>query len=193
MLKVVFATALAFLRGASCINFPFEAVQLTEAKVGNFSAIAFASGLGWPPSYSNATNRHANSSSNGSDTPLCKAYPGTASWPPETEWAQLNDSMSGGLLRPSPPGTPCYAGPGKNLQECQYILTNGSSRRFYLDDPVTVLTSWPQGDTCPVSLRPVGNCTQGGFPLYVVNVSTVAQVQAAVNFARNRNVRLVVK
>jgi len=51
------------------------------------------------------------------------------------------------------------------------------------------------GDTC---VPHYGNttgaaCTQGGFPNYAVNVSTVAQVQLAVNFARNTGLRLVVK
>lgn len=36
-------------------------------------------------------------------------------------------------------------------------------------------------------------CTMGAYPTYVVNVSTVAQIQLAVNFARNANLRLVVK
>lgn len=36
-------------------------------------------------------------------------------------------------------------------------------------------------------------CDIGGFPSYAVNISTVAQIQLAVNFARNANVRLVVK
>ena len=38
-----------------------------------------------------------------------------------------------------------------------------------------------------------GTCTLGGFPEYTVNVSTVAQVQLAVNFARSQNIRLVIK
>lgn len=38
-----------------------------------------------------------------------------------------------------------------------------------------------------------GNCTHGGFPVYAVNVSNVGQVQLAVNFARNANLRLVIK
>lgn len=37
------------------------------------------------------------------------------------------------------------------------------------------------------------NCTLGGYPSYVVNVSTVAQIQLAVNFARDNSLRLVVK
>ena len=60
---------------------------------------------------------------------------------------------------------------------------------------------WPlwQGRTClPV---PAGDpeaarnatCTLGGYPAVAVNVSAVAQVQLAVNFARNANLRLVIK
>lgn len=36
-------------------------------------------------------------------------------------------------------------------------------------------------------------CTLGGFPAYAVNISTAAQVQLAVNFARNLNLRLIIK
>jgi FAD/FMN-containing dehydrogenase len=38
-----------------------------------------------------------------------------------------------------------------------------------------------------------GTCELGGFPSYAVNISTVAQIQLAINFARNTNIRLVVK
>jgi FAD/FMN-containing dehydrogenase len=33
----------------------------------------------------------------------------------------------------------------------------------------------------------------GGYPVYVANVSTVADVQAAANFARSTNVRVIIK
>lgn len=38
-----------------------------------------------------------------------------------------------------------------------------------------------------------GTCSWGGFPVYAVNVSNVGQIQLAVNFARNANLRLVIK
>ena len=51
-----------------------------------------------------------------------------------------------------------------------------------------------QGETChPARASPNTTCTLGGFPSYVVNITSVAQVQLAVNFARNANLRLVVK
>ncbi|ODM19407.1 hypothetical protein SI65_04391 [Aspergillus cristatus] len=54
---------------------------------------------------------------------------------------------------------------------------------------------WPpyEGRTClPIAADEI-LCTLGGYPSYVVNVSTVAQIQLAVNFARENGLRLVVK
>lgn len=49
------------------------------------------------------------------------------------------------------------------------------------------------GRTCLPSLEPTGPCTQGGFSSYAVDVSNVAQIQLAVNFARAANLRLVIR
>lgn len=63
------------------------------------------------------------------------------------------------------------------------------------DYPVGI--DWPlyEDITCQVPEYSGFNhtCTLGGMPSYVVDVANVAQVQIAVNFARNRNLRLVVK
>lgn len=37
------------------------------------------------------------------------------------------------------------------------------------------------------------SCNITAFPAYVVNVTTVKQIQLAVNFARNNNIRLTIK
>lgn len=52
-----------------------------------------------------------------------------------------------------------------------------------------------EGKTCLPGTNPtaLAKCTQGGYSLYSVNVSNVAQIQLTVNFARSRNLRLVVK
>lgn len=62
------------------------------------------------------------------------------------------------------------------------------------DDPTSIMSPLYQGLTClPDGWGPYGNCTMGGYPSYVVNVTNVAQIQLAVNLARNLNLRLVVK
>lgn len=160
----------------SCINFAFEAIQLLEDDIGGFSAISFG-----------------NKSEPIAKVP-CRAAPGTAQWPTETEWEQLNTSLAGRLLHPSPLAAVCYDGPYKNVEKCNFLLRNASTSRIYIDDPLTVLTNWPQGDTCHATAAPQeSSCSQGGFPAYVVNVTTVKQIQVAVNFARNLNLRLNIK
>jgi len=160
-----------------CINFPYESIQLTEADIGNFSAIAFED----------------EGSANPINAAGCKTFPGSPEWPLDEEWQRLNTSLDGALLRPEPAAAACYDGPSKDAAKCRYLLSTARTNRFYIDDPLTVLTEWPQGDTCFATSNPTGNCTRGGFPDYVVNVTTVRQIQIAVNFARNKNIRLIIK
>ena len=158
-------------------NFPFESDELTEAEIGDFSAIEFGD----------------HSTAHG-DGPDCKAYPGSEGWPLEDEWARLNSSLGGILLKPVPAAAACYEGPYEDQAQCNFLLRNASRSRFYIDDPLTVLTAWPEGDTCFATGTADGlSCTQGGCPVYVVNATTVKHIQIAVNFARNKNLRLVIK
>ncbi|KAI1756127.1 hypothetical protein F4782DRAFT_537917 [Xylaria castorea] len=123
----------------------------------------------------------------------CKSFPGDANWPSESSWAQLNASIGGVLLKPKPAASPCYPGPDHDAARCQFLVSGTSSNRFWLDDPLTILTQWTQGSSCVATLTPVGNCTRGGFPEFVVNATTAKHVQLAVNFARDNNIRLVIK
>jgi hypothetical protein len=54
---------------------------------------------------------------------------------------------------------------------------------------------WPlcQGRTCLPRLSPNATCELGSYPADVVNVSTAAHVQTALDMARNGNLRLVIK
>ena len=57
-----------------------------------------------------------------------------------------------------------------------------------------MLTPMYQGNTCqPPKYYDSEGCTQGGYSLYVVNASTTAQIQLALNFARNTGIRFVVR
>jgi hypothetical protein len=166
------------IHSIQAVNFPFEEIQLTVSDIANNSALSFG----------NATSITGNSG------PPCKAVPGTEHWPSEAQWSGLNDTLEGLLLKPDPLASACYSGQSYDAARCRYLLSPMSGlRRAYLDDPLTVLTQWPQGETCLASLKPQGNCSLGGYPVYVAKVSTVKHIQAAVNFARNMNVRLVIK
>jgi FAD/FMN-containing dehydrogenase len=55
------------------------------------------------------------------------------------------------------------------------------------------MSQWASGNACTPTSQPGSNCTQGGWPEYVVKATTVRHVQLAVNFARNNDIRLVIK
>lgn len=63
-----------------------------------------------------------------------------------------------------------------------------------MDDPTSIMLPLYEGRSCmSPGYNYTSTCEQGGYPSYAVNVSNVAQIQLAVNFARNANLRLVVK
>jgi len=165
----------AFIACVAQATLDFESIQLTEDHTKAFPAIDFARGEDRLP------------------RTRCKAWPGSNDWPSDIEWRLLNATLDGALLQPSSPSAACYRGPNFNAAKCSFLLNNATNDGFWIDDPLAVLTQWPQGGTCMPALNATGTCTQGGFPVYVVNATTVQHIQAAVNFARNKNIRLVIK
>jgi hypothetical protein len=68
-------------------------------------------------------------------------------------------------------------------------LTNST---YVGDSPIAL--DYPIEDTCPASNIPLGGtCSLGDSPRYTVNATTPADVQAGVNFARTKGIRLVVR
>jgi len=162
-------------QAVQALNFPYEAIQLSSSDIAQNPTLAFGIPKGK------------------NDGPDCKAFPGSDDWPTDSEWKALNETLDGALLKPLPVANVCFQGPAYDANKCKSIINTSFSVPFYDGDPVSTLTQWPEGSTCIASLNAQGNCTQGGFPVYVVNASSVRHVQAGVNFARNRNVRLVIK
>lgn len=61
-------------------------------------------------------------------------------------------------------------------------------------DSASIMLPLYEGRSClPSPYNYTSSCEQGAYPVYAVNVTTVAQIQLAINFARNENLRLVVK
>ncbi len=160
------------------VNFPYESTQLAESDIQGLPAISFGNASSVPSTYSG---------------PRCKIGPGDADWPSEQEWTSFNKSLGGKLLKPLPPGAVCYAGAHYDKARCEFVSGPAANTLFFLDDPLNVMTSWAEGNTCDPAVNATGSCTQGGFPVYVVNATTVKDIQTAVNFARNKNLRLNIK
>lgn len=133
----------------------------------------------------------------------CRVFPGDAAWPSPEAWAALGLAVgSGGLIKTVPIGASCYKnGPGTyDAARCQELVERWSDSFLHMEDPASSM--WPlyQGKTCMPDVNATTadegkgrNCTLGGFPSYVVDATDVSRIQLAVNFARNANLRLVVR
>src|SRR6204780_3056520 len=105
--------------------------------------------------------------------------PGEPGWPSPAEWAALNESVGGRLVQVQSAFTVCE--PDAGSAACGDLFQNLMDP-FYIDQSVnlTQTLGWIDAFTSEPSA-------------YAVLAASSADVSAAVNFAREHNVRLVVK
>ncbi|KAH8602673.1 FAD/FMN-containing isoamyl alcohol oxidase-like protein MreA [Bisporella sp. PMI_857] len=170
--------------------FDYESVQLTDENIKHIGDGPDAAKYARLFTFNNPETSNVPFTKTGE----CKVFPGDDAWPSETEWNVFNDLLGGALIPTIPIAAPCYQNWGiYDASKCSSIIANFTSTYFHEADPTSVMFPIWQGRTCLPINSPNGTCTRGGYPAYAVSVRNVAQIQLAVNFARNANIRLVVK
>ncbi|KAK0726249.1 hypothetical protein B0T21DRAFT_403378 [Apiosordaria backusii] len=125
----------------------------------------------------------------------CKVFPGDEDWPSPATWDAFDKILGGALIKTVPAAAVCYENTGLyDAEKCTQVQRDFSNAYFHENDPTSNFFPLFQGRTClPTSDPQSSNCTHGAFPVYAVNVTSVQQIQLAINFARNTNLRLVIK
>jgi FAD/FMN-containing dehydrogenase len=114
-----------------------------------------------------------------SETTLRRVRPGEAGWPSTTQWETLDRQVGGRLIALKSPFERWRAEP--NSAECAEFFQKVKNPYYIGDDPALTQTSgWIGGWTSAPSA-------------YAVAAAKTEDVVAAVNFARENNLRLVVK
>ncbi|KAH6665728.1 hypothetical protein B0J14DRAFT_705756 [Halenospora varia] len=123
---------------------------------------------------------------------ICKASPGSQDWPSLSQWASLNASVSGRLLKPSSPGAVCHPDqPAYNTTECSTLLNGWYTVLLHTENPISSAWNNWNNDSCLPTLP--SPCGGEGYPVYVINATSKEDVKAGVDFAREHNIRLNVK
>ncbi|CAG8114190.1 unnamed protein product [Penicillium salamii] len=162
--------------------FEYEKVQLTDqtiAKLGRTQSALFGFGH-------NTTNTTHSGS--------CKVFPGDHQWPSHASWSALSHALDGALIENVPLAASCYKSwPQYDSEKCKEITEQWTDSHIHAADPASVM--WPlfEGRSCLPTTNSSSSCSLGGYSVYSVNVSNVEQIQLAVNFARNSNIRLAIK
>ncbi|RGP67741.1 hypothetical protein FSPOR_5931 [Fusarium sporotrichioides] len=176
------------MTAASRNSFVEKAPQLTDAVLANLTELNLSDiELFYFADTKTSRKRHAFSDSK------CKIFPGDKVFPGKFIWNVLDLLTGGALISTVPLGSACYKGEHYDEDKCLYLKENWHNSTTHIDDPTSVMSPLFQGATCEPSNAESGSkCTIGGFPLYSIKATNVAQIQLAVNFARSLNLRLVV-
>ncbi|KAF5489633.1 FAD-linked oxidoreductase ZEB1 [Colletotrichum siamense] len=123
-------------------------------------------------------------SGDGQDASCCVVYC--------QSWAALNESLGGRLLQPAAPGAVCHPGePTYDADRCAAAQAGWSRFDFHKADPVSVMWDNWSNDTCLPDAAYL--CRADGYSAFVVNATTPEHVKFGVDFARENNVRLIIK
>ncbi|KAL4803340.1 hypothetical protein BDV18DRAFT_166365 [Aspergillus unguis] len=121
----------------------------------------------------------------------CKCTPIDNCWN-EIDWSALNGTVSGRLIWNEPPAVSCYRDPEYSKQECQHVNDEWSNTTFQADQPAGYC--YPLDNSCPVGDPPLNHtCRLGPAPVYSINATEPEDLAAGISFARDNNIRLVVR
>jgi FAD/FMN-containing dehydrogenase len=111
--------------------------------------------------------------------PARRVRPSDAAWPSADDWRQLGRELTGDLVRPSPLAPDCTLETAGD--SCRALLHHLQNPYFIGDQASgTQVSGWL-------------DAWESALSAYAVACRTSADVAAAINFARRRNLRLVVK
>ncbi|KAI0064475.1 FAD-binding domain-containing protein [Artomyces pyxidatus] len=121
----------------------------------------------------------------------CRTQPGDPGFPSDALWDQLNEQVEGRLIPVVPSAEAC--------KEVGCTPSQWHSGLYEADVPGSMNSyNWEQDYTSvPPSLCLYNYngtaCGQGRVPLYAINASSAADIQAGVNFASNHSLRVAIK
>ncbi|KAK2057889.1 FAD binding domain-containing protein [Colletotrichum caudatum] len=170
--------------------FTEEKLQLTDAVLANLTALELSN-------ISLFSFEDSSSVAKRSIFGPCKTYPGDFWYPGELVWNIFDLLLGGALTKTVPEASVCYDDFGNfDKAKCDFLTANWvNGSHTHTEHPTAINAVLFEGLNCMPPTINVGetSCKVGGLPSYVVEATHVAHVQLAVNFARNLNLRLVVK
>ncbi|KAH9896260.1 putative isoamyl alcohol oxidase [Xylariomycetidae sp. FL2044] len=133
----------------------------------------------------------------------CKNIPGDPGWPSQHDWDTLNSTVGGRLVATQLLANICHTqtiGPVPlgpyDEEQCDALQGVYDEAATHQGWSAEVLNPYVQGTSCSPWGPKDQPCTLGNYVSYAINVSmssAAADVAAGIQFAREHNIRLVVK
>ncbi|KAF2755342.1 isoamyl alcohol oxidase [Pseudovirgaria hyperparasitica] len=127
----------------------------------------------------------------------CKCYPGDHCWPAADKWNALNTTVNGALRSVVPAAAVCHesfqGSPTYNAEACAEVNKNIHSESWWTDQPIETMWTYWSNNTCTPDSPKERPCTLGFSPSYVIMATEIAHIKAGIDFARQQNVRLIIR
>ncbi|RDW88377.1 hypothetical protein BP6252_00409 [Coleophoma cylindrospora] len=125
-------------------------------------------------------------------TATCRCLPGDACWPSTTAWSTLNSTVGGRLVATVELGRACHD-PYYNATECAYLQSEWQYPEIHMESSSSVMAPFFANQSCDPFQPESRACLIGNYVNYAVNVSSAADISAAVEFAQANNIRFVIR
>ncbi|ETS77837.1 hypothetical protein PFICI_09899 [Pestalotiopsis fici W106-1] len=122
----------------------------------------------------------------------CKVFPGDAAWPSDAEWASLNETVSGRLVKTVPLGSPCHD-PNYNATLCEELKDEWLMEPIHFNSTSSVMAPFFANQSCDPWQPQSRPCELGNYVRYAVDVAGAEDIQATIAFARENNIRFVIR
>ncbi|PVI01570.1 FAD/FMN-containing isoamyl alcohol oxidase-like protein MreA [Periconia macrospinosa] len=146
--------------------------------------------LGASPSLLNATYPPLASSNHS-----CRCFPGDECWPNQSTWDTLNSTVGGKLVKTVPLGSPCHDSTFGAYDEgkCKSLQDQWLNPELHINTTSSIMAPFWAIQSCNPFASRDGTCVVGQYVQYAVDAHEEGDYKAAIQFARDHNIRLVIR
>lgn len=122
----------------------------------------------------------------------CRCFPGDSCWPAAVVWGSFNNTVGGKLVATVPLATPCH-GAAFNEAECDALRATWLLPSTHMETSSSIMAPWFANESCEAFLPPTSQCVTGAYVQYSVDAREASDYQATIRFAKDHNIRLVIR
>ncbi|GJC81678.1 FAD-linked oxidoreductase ZEB1 [Colletotrichum liriopes] len=131
----------------------------------------------------------------------CKCYFGDECWPKTNAWNKLNTTVEGNLNIHIPPEAACHNTFNGTLgtvntydaSKCAEVIAEYTDEQWTTDQLGLNLWKYFTNATCQPTENPSEPCTLGNYGVYAIKATKKQHVKAGIDFARDNNLRLIIR
>ncbi|SMQ52371.1 unnamed protein product [Zymoseptoria tritici ST99CH_1A5] len=131
----------------------------------------------------------------GEDVSSCRCFPGDSCWPTPQDWAIFNSSVGGRLVATVPLAAPCHHSSFApyDAAACSRLQEEWTSPHIHYTSSSSVMAPYYANASCDPFLSAESPCVFGTYSRYAVAVHSPADAIRTIQFAHDRDIRLVIR